>query len=128
MTEQDLALMEEARRAREAAYAPYSQFEVGAALRCGSGKIYHGCNVENKAFSVTNCAERTAIFQAVAAGEEDFLALAVIAATEQPVAPCGACRQVMAEFRVERVIMGNLTGEAREMRLAELLPVAFEKA
>ena len=125
MTKDNEQLLEEARRRRAFAYAPYSHFAVGAAVRGASGKIYGGCNVENAAFSVTNCAERTAIFQAVAAGEKTFTALAVVAEGAAPVSPCGACRQVMAEFRVPRVIMANVAGEVREMTLEALLPEAF---
>lgn len=128
MTKDDEALLAEARRIRAFAYAPYSHFSVGAAVRGVSGRIYGGCNVENGAFSVTNCAERTAIFQAVAAGEKAFTALAVIAEGEAPVSPCGACRQVMVEFRIPRILMANLAGEVREMTLAELLPAAFDRA
>ena len=127
MTKEDERLLAEARRTREFAYAPYSRFAVGAAVAGASGKIYGGCNVENGAFSLTNCAERTAIFQAVAAGETAFRALAVIADTAAPVSPCGACRQVMAEFRIPRVIMANLAGAVREMTLEEILPAAFEE-
>lgn len=125
MTKDDEQLLEEARRRRAFAYAPYSHFAVGAAVRGASGKIYGGCNVENAAFSVTNCAERTALFQAVAAGEKTFTALAVVAEGAAPVSPCGACRQVMAEFRVPRVLMANVAGEVREMTLEALLPEAF---
>lgn len=127
MTKDDEALLAEARRIRAFAYAPYSHFSVGAAVRGASGRIYGGCNVENGAFSVTNCAERTAIFQAVAAGEKAFTALAVIAEGEAPVSPCGACRQVMAEFQIPRILMANLAGEVREMTLAALLPAAFAR-
>ena len=127
MTKEDEQLLREARRVRAVAYAPYSHFAVGAAVRGASGKIYGGCNVENGAFSVTNCAERTAIFQAVAAGEKTFAALAVVAEGEAPVSPCGACRQVMAEFRVPRILMANLAGDTREMTLDELLPAAFAR-
>lgn len=127
MTKDDEALLAEARRIRAFAYVPYSHFSVGAAVRGVSGRIYGGCNVENGAFSVTNCAERTAIFQAVAAGEKAFTALAVIAEGEAPVSPCGACRQVMAEFQIPRILMANLAGEVREMTLAALLPAAFAR-
>mgnify|MGYP000927705303 FL=1 len=125
MTKEDEQLLAEARRIRAFAYAPYSHFAVGAAVRGASGKIYGGCNVENAAFSVTNCAERTALFQAVAAGEKAFTALAVVAEGAAPVSPCGACRQVMAEFRVPRILMANVAGEVREMTLEALLPEAF---
>lgn len=125
MTKEDEQLLREARRVRAFAYAPYSKFPVGAAVRGASGRIYGGCNVENAAFSVTNCAERTAIFQAVSAGETAFTALAVVAEGAGPVSPCGACRQVMAEFHIPRVLMANLAGETQEMTLGALLPAAF---
>jgi len=123
MTKEDEQLLAEARRTR--AFAPYSHFAVGAAVRGASGKLYGGCNVENGVFSVTNCAERTAIFQGVAAGEKTFTALAVVAEGEIPVSPCGACRQVMAEFHIPRILMANLAGDTREMPLEALLPSAF---
>ena len=125
MTKEDEQLLAEARRIRAFAYVPYSHFSVGAAVRGVSGRIYGGCNVENGAFSVTNCAERTAIFQGVAAGEKTFTALAVVAEGEIPVSPCGACRQVMAEFHIPRILMANLAGDTREMPLEALLPSAF---
>src|SRR5690348_17668436 len=89
-----------ARAAREHAYAPYSKFRVGAAVRTRDGRTFAGCNVENAAYGLCNCAERTALFSAMAAGcqPRDFVQLAVIADTPGPVSPCGACRQVMAEL------------------------------
>ena len=110
-------------KAREAAYAPYSQFAVGAALLAAGGRIFTGCNVENLSYGLTQCAERTAICSAVAAGVREFAALAVVADTAVPVSPCGACRQVMAEFGVPRVILANRT-ERLEFSLKELLPRA----
>lgn len=89
-------LIEAARQARERAYAPYSHYLVGAALLCADGRIYTGCNVENASYSLTICAERNAIFQAVADGQRDFVALAVIG--NNHAIPCGACLQVMSEF------------------------------
>lgn len=117
-------------RAKEAAafaYAPYSGFQVGAALLSVDGAVYQGCNVENASFGVTICAERNAIFQAVAEGKRDFIALAVVGAGTEPVAPCGACRQVFMEFSPDlRVIMGSLAGENTKTATArELLPCAF---
>lgn len=125
MTETDKALIEEAKNARESAYCPYSKFAVGAAVLGTSGKMYGGCNVENASFSMTNCAERTAIYKAISAGEKELLTLAVVAESAAPMPPCGACRQVMAEFHIPRVLMANLAGEAKETTLEALLPEAF---
>lgn len=91
-------LIEHAVKALEHAYAPYSNFKVGAALLGSSGKVYLGCNIENAAYSPTNCAERTAVFKAVSEGETSFKALAVVADTTAVITPCGVCRQVLAEF------------------------------
>jgi len=125
MTEKEL--MELAVQARERAYVPYSQFKVGAALLDAQGRIYLGCNIENAAFSPTNCAERTAIFKAVSEGVREFKALAVVADTEEPVTPCGVCRQVMAEFFDPQmpIYLGNLRGDVLKTSLAELLPASF---
>ena len=125
MTETDKKLLAEAKRVRDFSYCPYSKFAVGAAVLGASGEIYGGCNVENAAYSVTNCAERTAIYNAVSAGEEDILALAVVTESSPPATPCGACRQVVAEFRIPRILIANLAGEVKEMTLSELLPDAF---
>lgn len=120
-------LISEAKLARKKAYVPYSQFAVGAALLTADGKIYHGCNIENAAYSVCNCAERTAIFSAYAEGVRDFAALVVIADTERPVSPCGACRQVIAELcpKEMKVFLTNLKGEMKELTIEALLPDAF---
>src|SRR4051794_20774524 len=90
-------LIEEAKSARERAYVPYSKFGVGAALLTTDGKVYHGCNIENAAYSMCNCAERTALFKAYSEGDRNFAMLAIIADTERPCSPCGACRQVISE-------------------------------
>lgn len=120
-------LLELAQKAREMAYAPYSNFKVGAALLSDDGLIFTGCNIENAAYGPTNCAERTAIFKAVSEGVRNFSALAVIADTKGPVSPCGVCRQVMAEFFSPDtpVILGNLQGDYTKTTLKELLPGAF---
>jgi cytidine deaminase len=117
------ALVEAAWDARQRAYAPYSNFAVGAALLAADGRIFAGCNVENLSYGLTNCAERVAIGAAVAAGVRDFLAVAVVADTGVPISPCGACRQVLAEFGVPRVILANRS-ERLEFTLDELLPRA----
>ena len=128
----DLELMQLAVEAREMAYAPYSGFRVGAALLGKSGKVYKGCNVENAAYTPTNCAERTALFKAVSEGEKEFTAIAIVGGRYESIAdfcaPCGICRQVMAEFcdKDFRIVMGNL--ENIQVRtLEELLPLSFGK-
>ena len=121
----DNELIEIARQYRENAYTPYSHFKVGAAVLAASGKVYGGCNIENSSYGLTNCAERTAIFKAVSEGEREFAALAVIADTDGPCSPCGACRQVIADFRIPRIIVANLKGDVKTMTLGELLPFAF---
>jgi cytidine deaminase len=119
-------LLDRARRAREHAYAPYSNFKVGAAVLTAAGEIFSGCNIENASLGATICAERVAIFTAVAAGHRDLTALAVIADTPDPVAPCGLCRQVLAEFSPDcRVLMANTAGRIRLANLKELLPLPF---
>ena len=126
MTELEIQkLMDCAIKARENAYSPYSHFAVGAALLCEDGTLYEGCNIENASYGLTNCAERTAIFKAVSEGHIKFKALAVVADTEGPCAPCGACRQVMAEFKIPLIIMGNLMGNIKIVTIEELLPFSF---
>ena len=122
---EDAELISLAKKYREYAYVPYSGFKVGAAVVTESGKAYGGCNIENASYPVTNCAERTAIFKAVSEGEKELAALAVVADTDGPCAPCGACRQVMAEFRIPKIIMANMKGAVRTVTLEELLPFAF---
>ena len=128
----DRALLEQALAAREMAYAPYSGFRVGAALLGKSGKVYTGCNVENASYSPTNCAERTAFFKAVSEGEREFVSIAIVGGMSETIndfcAPCGVCRQVMAEFcnKDFRVIMGNLDN-IQTRTLEELLPLSFGK-
>lgn len=120
-------LMDCAIKARENAYSPYSHFAVGAALLCEDGTLFEGCNIENASYGLTNCAERTAIFKAVSEGHIKFKALAVVADTEGPCAPCGACRQVMAEFKIPLLIMGNLMGNIKIVTIEELLPFSFSE-
>ena len=121
------ALLSAAREVREHAYAPYSKFPVGAALRTKDGMVFTGCNVENLSFGLTICAERNAVFAAVAAGEKQFDAIAIVADSKEPVTPCGACRQVLAEFGLDlEVCSSNLEGETYTSTLRELLPRAKE--
>lgn len=121
------SLFEEAKRAKMLAYVPYSKFAVGAALMTEDGRIFHGCNIENASYSLGNCGERTAFFKAVSEGRTDFSTLAVVAESKRPVPPCGACRQVMAEFCSPDmpVILFNMNGEMEKTTVAGLLPGAF---
>lgn len=121
-------LVQEAIRAKEYSYSPYSHFRVGAALLAENGAIYRGCNIENAAYSPTNCAERTAIFKAVSEGEKAFRAIAIAGDTQDYLYPCGVCRQVMMEFcnpeTFEIILVKNQT-EIKVMRLRELFPGSF---
>lgn len=121
-------LIKQATHALEYAYVPYSNFQVGAAVQMKSGNIYTGCNIENASFSLTCCAERTAIFKAVSTGETDFVSIAVVANTDGPVSPCGACRQVMAEFFTNETIiyLTNIHGEQHKTNITEILPFYFK--
>ncbi|WP_107838042.1 cytidine deaminase [Metasolibacillus meyeri] len=120
-------LMEQSKVAREKAYVPYSKFPVGAALLAEDGTVYLGCNIENAAYSMANCAERTAIFKAVSEGVKKFKGIAIVADTDKPCSPCGACRQVMSEFFAPEmpVYLTNLKGDVQETTVGELLPGAF---
>ncbi|HHY10162.1 MAG TPA: cytidine deaminase [Firmicutes bacterium] len=120
-------LLEEAIKARERAYVPYSDFKVGAAVLTKGGKVFTGCNIENAAFGPTICAERTAIFKAVSEGYREFRALAVVTATPNPASPCGVCRQVIAEFfqADTPIYLGNLQGDLVKSNIEKLLPGAF---
>ena len=129
---EDQELVRLALGARERAYAPYSKFQVGAALLTGTGRVYQGCNIECASYTPTNCAERTAFFKAVSEGERDFVAIAIAggpagAPVKRACPPCGVCRQVMREFCGPsfRVLLVKGTGERREFTLAELLPESF---
>lgn len=117
-------LIASAKAAREQAYAPYSNFKVGAALLGKSGRVYTGCNVENAAYGPSMCAERTAIFKAVSEGEREFEAIAVV--SENGVSPCGTCRQVMMEFAPDMtVFISNTRGNTRITTVRDLLPDGF---
>ena len=105
------------------AYAPYSRFQVGAVLVGKDGRIFAGCNVENISFGLTICAERNAVFAAVAAGCREFAKIVIVADTEVPASPCGACRQVLAEFNPDlELVLSNFRGSRKMFRLSELLP------
>ncbi len=124
-TEERQALIDLANEARKRAYVPYSKYRVGAALRTKSGRVFTGVNVENAAYPTTMCAERVAVFKAVSEGEREFEVIAVV--TDNGGSPCGGCRQVLAEFGLDTLVLiadgkGNLI---RQMTVAELLPEAF---
>ena len=123
-------LRDRALAVRERAYAPYSNFKVGAALRTPSGAVYVGCNVENAAYPEGTCAEAGAIAAMIAAGETELSEAYVVADSPAPVAPCGGCRQKLAEFGGQDVVvtLSTVTGAEKAMTLAELLPGAFDAA
>ena len=126
-------LVKLALEARKMAYTPYSNFNVGAALLAKNGKVYKGCNIENAAYTPSNCAERTAFFKAVSEGVFDFDAIAIVGGPkgkkiDSLCVPCGVCRQVMMEFcdyETFRIVLGTETGEVKESTLKELLPMGF---
>ncbi len=125
--EYDSELLEKARAVRKLAYTPYSHFKVGAALRTKSGQVFQGCNVENASFSLTICAERSAGVSAVSAGMMDWEEIVVVADTERPTTPCGACRQFLAEFNpLLRVVVANDEQVFFSCTIADLLPRAFD--
>ncbi len=120
-------LLDKAVEARNKAYTPYSNFKVGASVLTKNNIVFQGCNIENASYGLTNCAERTAIFKAVSEGENEFEAIAIVGDTDGPISPCGACRQVIAEFCDEntKIILANLKGEYVETSITELLPGFF---
>ena len=132
----DIELVAQAIEAREKAYVPYSHFAVGAALLCADGTVYQGCNIENAAYTPSNCAERTAFFRAVFDGQRDFAAIAIVGGPEgQPIselcAPCGVCRQVMMEFcdpASFRIVLAASPDEPVSRTLTEILPLGFGPA
>jgi cytidine deaminase len=122
------ALVEAARRAREQAVAEYSHFKVGAAIETADGSVVTGCNVENATYGLTVCAERVAMFKALSEGHRAFRAVAVVADTAAPTAPCGACRQILWEFGGDlEVTLANLAKVTARHSLAALLPVPFDR-
>jgi len=121
-------LVAAARKAREHAVADYSGFKVGAALETATGEIITGCNVENATYGLTICAERVAIFKALSEGHRKFTRIAVVADTESPTPPCGACRQIIWEFCGDiPVVLANLTAVSATLNMKELLPLPFDK-
>lgn len=124
----DSNLVELARKASLYSYVPYSHFPVGAAVLTKTGQVFQGCNIENASFGLTNCAERTAIFKAVSEGQRDFSSIVIYGQTNQPISPCGACRQVMAEFFDLDcpVTLVSKDGATVEMTVGELLPYSFQ--
>ena len=129
------ALIEKALESRRFSYSPYSGFSVGAALLCKDGSVFTGCNIENSAFSPTNCAERTAFFKAVSEGKKEFLKIAVVggeSSKEIPdnyCPPCGVCRQVMKEFCSPdfEIIIAKTPDDYKTLTLSEILPLSFDK-
>jgi cytidine deaminase len=121
-------LIQEAKRVQKRAYAPYSKFAVGAAVQGGTGRIYTGCNIENSSFGLTICAERLALFKAISEGEETINILVLITDTETLVWPCGACRQVLAEFSPEmQIVSVNKQGQRETRPLSAIYPDAFNR-
>ena len=119
------SLISAARSVQARAYAPYSQFRVGAALESSDGMVFLGCNVENASYGLTICAERAAVFAAVSAGVTRFRRAVVVSDVDPPAAPCGACRQVLAEFGLDLPIDGVGSKATVRWRLSDLLPAAF---
>jgi cytidine deaminase len=119
------SLISAARSAQARAYAPYSKFRVGAALEAADGTVFIGCNVENASYGLTICAERAAICAAVSAGATRFRRAVVVSDIDPPAAPCGACRQVLAEFGLDLAIDGVGSRQTVNWRLSDLLPEAF---
>lgn len=121
-------MVESAARARENAYAPYSNFKVGAALLASSGRVFTGCNVENATYGLTVCAERVALWKAISEGEREFTRIAVVTESQRPASPCGACRQLLWEFCGDiEVILASTRGFKETRRLAQLFPLPFDR-
>ena len=123
-------LIEKAKEARQKAYAPYSNFYVGASILLKNGEYILGCNVENASYGLCNCAERTALFTMIAEGynKDDVVAMCIIGDTDLPISPCGACRQVMLELlnSETKIVMANIKGDFKEINMHELLPYSFK--
>jgi cytidine deaminase len=127
LSEDSESLIEAAKRARSQSVAPFSNFQVGAAVKTADGKVYTGCNIESASYGLTVCAERVAIWKALSEGERQFTELAVVADTETLTPPCGTCRQIIWEFaRGVTIVFANLNGESEEFQIADLLPRAFD--
>ena len=127
MSEDIESLIEAAKRARLQSVAPFSNFQVGAAVRTADGKVYIGCNIESASYGLTVCAERVAIWKALSEGERQFTDLAVVADTETLTPPCGTCRQIIWEFaRGATIVFANLHGQSETFHIADLLPRAFD--
>ncbi len=129
MNEKYSKLIEAATAVRKNAYAPYSKYLVGSAIESSDGRIFVGCNVENACYNSGFCAERAALTRAVSEGAKQFVRIVVVTQSDKAAAPCGACRQALAEFSLEmEVVMVNLTGDKKVMQLNQLLPEAFTPA
>lgn len=127
MNENLQKLVEDAKQARRNARAPFSNFEVGAALLTGKGKVFTGCNIENASYGLTMCAERVAIFKAISEGETEFQKIVVVADTGELTPPCGACRQIIWEFCGDvEIVLTNLSGKTETFQMSELFPKAFD--
>lgn len=127
MQDKEQKLIDAATMARERAYAPYSNFQVGAAVESENGDIYIGCNVESASYGLTVCAERVAIWKGISCGEKRFSQIAVVVDTEDLTPPCGVCRQIIWEFCGDvPVILSNLAGKTETIMMSELLPRAFD--
>jgi cytidine deaminase len=123
----NIDLVAKAKHARQHAYAPYSNFQVGAALLTKDGRVFEGCNVENSTYGLAVCAERTAVVSAVAAGVKDFEKIAIVVDTPKPAAPCGMCLQTLAEFEPDlALVLSNLKGDMEETTLRVLMPRQFK--
>lgn len=118
-------LLKAAHEAKQNSYSPYSKFAVGAAVLCKDGTIFTGCNIENASFGLTNCAERVAIQTAVAAGYKEFQGIAIVGDSKGPCMPCGACRQVLVEFKIPLIYCETETGDSITYTLEDILPYSF---